>query len=151
MDATDADLEDAALFFVFKRAVRDEDIALGESLALRAFERMSGESMHTVSRRNWVQLLLKHGRPDAADAWALSYLEHIKTSEPPDGPSQKNLEFWGAVLQDNRQALPRAAAFFEQNYPQVDLSEPVPRTVIYNTRRVPGTGPLQKSNGDADA
>jgi hypothetical protein len=144
LETTDADLNDAALFFVFGRAIRDEDFALSESLAAEAFERMKGEPTHTVRRRGWVQLLLKHGRPEMADAWALSYLQHIQSSEPPDGPSQKNLEFWGAVLQDNRESLPNAVALFERTFPQVDLSKPVPQTLIFNTKRVPGTGPLSK-------
>jgi hypothetical protein len=144
LGATDADIEKAALLFVFGRAMHFEDLALCERLAISVFERMNGEPMHTVSRRNWVELLLKHGRAVDADAWALSYLQHIQTSEPPDGPSQKNLEFWGVVLQENRESLPKAVAFFEEIFPQVDLTKPVPQTLIFDTKRVPGTGPLSK-------
>ena len=135
------------MFFVFGRAMRDENIPLCESLAPAAFEAMKRETLHSVERRNWVQLLLKHSRAPEADAWALSYLQYIRSSELPDGPSQNNLEFWGAVLQDNRDALPNSIAYFEANYPQVDLSKPVRRTIIYNTKRVPGTGPLANQPG----
>jgi hypothetical protein len=146
-EVAEADLDDGALFFVFGRAIHLDDLELSEALAPRAFERMRGEPGHTVSRRQWVQLLLKHGRAETADEWALSFLQHIQSSEPQDGPSQKNLEFWGVVLQENRESLPKAVALFEEAFPQVDLSKPVPQTLIFDTKRVPGTGPLsnQKS------
>jgi hypothetical protein len=150
LSATDSDLNDGAMIFVFERAMQDQNLTLGESLAPTVFEQMKGEIRHTIVRKQWLQLLLKHGRAADADGWAASYLRHIRSSEPPDGASQKKLEFWGAVLQDNREVLPNAVAYFEANYPQVDLSRPVPRTIIYNTRRVPGTGPLSNQATGSD-
>jgi len=146
--ATVSDAEKGAMFYVFELAMRDENFTLCDSLAPTVFERMKGEIGHTLARKQWVQLLLKHGRAADADMWALSYLQHIRSAAPPDDAGQKRLEFWAAVLQENRDALPNSFAYFEATYPQVDLSNPVRRTIIYNTKRVPGTGPLANATTD---
>jgi hypothetical protein len=117
LHATAADIEDAANLYVFTRAIRDCDLAVCEPLAHHAFQTMRDDPTHTLVHRDWVQLLLHSKRPEAADTTALAYLEYIKQWPQTEARTPTALALWSRLLQANRAALPRSAAFFTASEP----------------------------------
>jgi hypothetical protein len=143
--ATDVEIEGAAVLYVFSRAIRSGDLALGESLAPRAFELRNEDPTHVIVYRDWVQLLLKSECPDSADAAELAYLEYINGWDQADPRTKKCLTFLGPLLRDNREDLPKSVAFFIANFPTVDLDNLPPPLQFFKGGRVPGTGPRTAS------
>lgn len=116
MNATQADIEDAANLYVFTRAIRDCDLAACEPLAQHAFKAMRDDPTHTLVHRDWVQLLLQSKRPEAADRAALAYLEYIKQWDQADARTHNALALWSRLLQANREALPKSAAYYSTSF-----------------------------------
>ncbi|HEV2646106.1 MAG TPA: hypothetical protein VGU46_07055 [Acidobacteriaceae bacterium] len=124
LNATEADIEDAATFSVFSQGVRDGDLAMCEPLAQHSFQTMRDDPTHILVHRDWVQLLLHSHRFESADSAALSYLEYIHQWDQTASHTQSALTLWGRLLQANLPAMPKSAAYSTANFAQVHLGPP---------------------------
>lgn len=141
LPATEAEIEGAAVLHVLERSTHAGDLGNAEYLAVRAFELMRDEPMHTVVHRSLVHRLIQTGRVNLADAMTLKYLEYLKACDLSDLRTQNGLLFWVPLLQKKREILPLSVEFFTANFPQVNLNKPLPAQQIVKGRRAPGTGP----------
>jgi hypothetical protein len=133
--ATGAEVEGAAVLYLFARLLRAGDLALCEPLASRAFELTREETIHSILHRKWVCQLISASQAERADASTLAYLDYLKGSDPSALSTRNRIQFWAELLQAHPGALPRSIQFFAANFSGVPAKKRSAARVAPRNRR----------------
>jgi hypothetical protein len=116
--ASAADIDGSVYRYLMLWYLRKGTLEEVEPFAWKAFELAREDTTQCVLHREWAEKLIASGNEVLADEATVRYLEYLKTDDATQAFVRNRITFWRDLIVQHPAAIPRAARFFAETFPE---------------------------------
>ena len=119
IEATSDEIDATVNMYLFDLALRSNNLAACEPVALKTFDLNKEDTMQCVYHRDYVNQLIAAGNHLLADSFTLMYLDYLKDEDRSIDFILNRIKFFAEPIRNNPRALPESVLFFAQHFPEI--------------------------------